>query len=79
MTLGITGCDDKSEKPIDSNKKRFAFIVGIDGMQVKSFETAWTPTIDKLAAEGSSTTDCMTQLEAATRSGPGWHSILLGV
>ena len=47
MTLGITGCEgDTSPQPSLPELKRFALVIGIDGLTLKALEEAHTPTLD---------------------------------
>ena len=56
-----------------------ALVVGIDGVRADALEKADTPTIDMLVRHGAWSFAAHTQLQAPTKSGPGWASVLSGV
>ncbi|MEZ4265982.1 MAG: alkaline phosphatase [Myxococcota bacterium] len=58
---------------------RHVVVFGLDGFRPDAIAVANTPTLDRLLAHGASTLKATTQLTGATRSGPGWASILTGV
>ena len=57
----------------------YALVIGIDGVRPDALRKAKTPHLDQLTAEGLSSFSASTQLEAPTKSGPGWASVLTGV
>ena len=80
--IGGVACEPsapESESVTAPQKKRYALIIGIDGVRPDALVAASTPAIDQLIANGLSTMNATTQLSAATSSGPGWMSILTGV
>ena len=54
-------------------------IIGMDGVRADALALATTLNIDRLAERGTASYSAMTQLSAATKSAPGWHSIFTGV
>jgi len=65
-------------------KRRHVLVVGIDGLRADSIEPAEAPTLDELAASGTSTMHAYaggelgTPTEQGTVSGPRWATILTG-
>jgi hypothetical protein len=58
---------------------RHVLVFGLDGFRPDAIAAARTPHLDRLMAHGATTLLATTQLTGATRSGPGWASILTGV
>lgn len=63
----------------DAPAKHRALVIGIDGMRPDALERAVAPNLKSLMRTGAFTLRATTQLEAPTKSGPGWASILTGV
>ncbi len=62
-----------------ANAHRRVMVIGVDGLRPDAVEQLDLPTLDALMDRGRSTFVASTQLTTATKSGPGWASILTGV
>jgi predicted AlkP superfamily pyrophosphatase or phosphodiesterase len=58
---------------------RHVLFVGIDGARPDAVQKANAPNLKRLAAEGARSFAATTQMDADTKSGPGWASVLTGV
>jgi hypothetical protein len=65
------------EAPVEGEPH--VLVIGIDGCRPDALLAAEAPDLDALGALGRVSFDASTQLEAPTKSGPGWASVLTGV
>jgi hypothetical protein len=66
-------------EPGPEDATRHALVIGIDGCRPDALLVADAPNLEAIATLGRATYAASTQLEAPTKSGPGWASILTGV
>ncbi|MCB9760468.1 MAG: alkaline phosphatase [Alphaproteobacteria bacterium] len=64
-------------QPAEGERK--VLVVGVDGLDGEALQSAYTPTLNRLAEGGAWTREATTQLTGDTNSGPGWTSVLTGV
>ena len=78
-SLGIAGCGSTDTSNSTQEKKRYALVIGLDGVVPEALMNADTPVLDALIANGMYSMEAMTQVTGITESVPGWASILTGV
>jgi predicted AlkP superfamily pyrophosphatase or phosphodiesterase len=75
-TVALTLVASCSQPPSSELTPR-VLLIGLDGVRVDILESAATPNIDALRANGTFTADARTRMP--TVSGPGWSSMTTGV
>ncbi len=77
-TVGERSLRWRALLPGDGDQRR-VLVIGIDGLRPDALQAAATPNLDAIRDHAVWTDAGSTQIEADTKSGPGWASILTGV